>query len=90
MIYRSCVTALSHGLDTRRVRPARVAPRPTPTCGPVAGGTLLHITGRSLDDNSTATIPVGPANVPCELVARYEDGVLCLTAPLFKPAVQFV
>ncbi|XP_022161624.1 plexin-A1-like [Myzus persicae] len=70
-----------------------VYPEPTalsPTCGPVSGGTLLHITGRSLDAGSTATVSVGPANVPCELVARYEDRLLCVTGPSDAPAAGAV
>lgn len=70
-----------------------IYPEPTtlsPTCGPVSGGTLLHITGRFLDVGSTATVSVGPANVPCELVARYEDRVMCVTGPAHEPAVGAV
>jgi len=70
-----------------------VYPEPTalsPTCGPVSGGTLLHITGHSLDAGSTATVSVGPSNVPCELVARYEDRVLCVTGPADQPAAGAV
>lgn len=70
-----------------------VLPEPiglSPTCGPVSGGTLLHITGRSLDASSTATVSVGPANVPCELIARYEDRVLCVTGPSNGPAAGAV
>ncbi|XP_008184613.1 plexin A3-like [Acyrthosiphon pisum] len=62
----------------------------SPTCGPVSGGTLLHITGRFLDFGSMANVFVGPADVPCELVARYEDRVMCVTGPADGPAVGAV
>jgi len=70
-----------------------VYPEPTslsPTCGSISGGTLLHITGRYLDAGSMATVFVGPANVPCELVARYEDRMLCVTGPSDGPATGAV
>lgn len=62
----------------------------SPACGPVSGGTLLRITGHSLDASSTATVSVGAANVPCEVVARYEDRVLCVTGPSDRPSAGTV
>jgi len=59
-------------------------PKPTalsPACGPVSGGTLLRIAGRSMDAGSTVTVSVGPADVPCEVLTRSEDHVLCATGP---------
>lgn len=42
----------------------------SPACDPVSSRTLLHNTGGSLHDAvTTATVSVGPANVPCELIA---------------------
>ncbi|XP_022177464.1 plexin-A1-like [Myzus persicae] len=62
----------------------------SPACGPVSGGTLLHITGRFLDAGSTATVSVGSANVPCELIARYADRMLCVTGPSDGPVAGAV
>ncbi|XP_026819414.1 plexin-A1-like [Rhopalosiphum maidis] len=70
-----------------------VYPEPTalsPTCGPVSGGTLLRIAGRHMDAGSTATVSVGPAGVPCQLVARREDHALCVTGPADGPAAGAV
>ncbi|XP_025191204.1 plexin-B2-like [Melanaphis sacchari] len=70
-----------------------IYPEPTalsPACGPVSGGTLLRIAGRFMDAGSTVTVSVGPANVPCELLARREDHALCLTGPADGPSAGSV
>ncbi|CAI6359046.1 unnamed protein product [Macrosiphum euphorbiae] len=62
-----------------------------PSCGPLTGGTLLTVRGRHLDAGSLVTIAVAVGDgltppVPCEVVARHSDRILCLTGPSNRPA----
>uniref|UniRef100_A0A2S2N854 Plexin-A4 n=1 Tax=Schizaphis graminum TaxID=13262 RepID=A0A2S2N854_SCHGA len=61
----------------------------SPSCGTLVGYTLLTIRGRQLDAGSFVTVNVtatdgGSSSVPCEVVARYNDRILCLTGPSDK------
>lgn len=63
----------------------------SPSCGPLTGGTLLTVRGRHLDAGRLVTIvmTVGdgiPLSVPCEVVARHTNRILCLTGPSNKAA----
>lgn len=72
----------------------------SPSCGPQTGGTLLIIRGRQLDAGSLVTVTVSAtdgespstasSSVPCEVVARYVDRILCLTGPSEWAAVGVV
>lgn len=65
----------------------------SPSCGPLAGGTLITVRGRYLDAGNLVTIVVTvdegvpPSVVPCEVIARHSNRILCLTGPSNKPAV---
>ncbi|XP_008185550.1 plexin-A3-like [Acyrthosiphon pisum] len=64
-----------------------------PSCGPLTGSTLLTVRGRNLDAGSLVTIAVtvgDGAPVPCELVARHSNRILCLTGPSKRPATGAV
>jgi len=66
-----------------------------PSCGPLTGGTLLTVRGRHLDAGSIVTIAVAVNDgvtppVPCEVVARHSDRILCLTGPSNRPATGTV
>lgn len=69
----------------------------SPSCGPLTGGTLLTVRGRQLNAGSLVTVTVAAAadgepasSVPCEVVARYVDRILCLTGSSDRPAVGVV
>jgi len=67
----------------------------SPSCGPLTGGTLLTVRGRHLDAGSLVTIEMAigdgvPSSVPCEVVARHSNRILCLTGPSNKPAAGTV
>ncbi|KAL4154461.1 hypothetical protein QTP88_000324 [Uroleucon formosanum] len=67
----------------------------SPSCGPLTGGTLLAVRGRHLDAGSLVTIEVAVGDgltppVPCEVVARHSDRILCLTGPSNRSATGTV
>lgn len=54
----------------------------SPACGPVLGGTQLHIVGVSLDASRKVRVSVGAQNVTCETIARGPRDIFCVTAPV--------
>lgn len=75
----------------------------SPSCGPLTGGTLLTVRGRQLNAGRLVTVTVTAAadgestessssssSVPCEVVARYVDRILCVTGPSDRAAVGVV
>jgi len=75
----------------------------SPSCGPLTGGTLLTVRGRQLDAGGVVTVAVviaaadgespsveSSSSVPCEVLARHVDRVLCLTGPSDRAAVGVV
>lgn len=57
-----------------------------PTCGRMAGGTLLTIRGNFLNAGNTAKAFIGE-NVTCEITARDQNSVTCVTGSSKTPAV---
>ncbi|KAE9521599.1 hypothetical protein AGLY_018003 [Aphis glycines] len=101
--YVSGPVTISYGASSLTVESAQtfrlVYPEITdvsPPCGPLTGGTLLTVRGRQLDAGSLVTVAVTAAeggvspSVPCEVVARYVDRILCLTGPSDRAAVGVV
>jgi len=67
----------------------------SPSCGPLTGGTLLTVNGRHLNAGSLVTIVMAvgdgvPSSVPCEVVARASNRILCLTGASKKPAAGII
>ncbi|XP_050064577.1 plexin-A1-like [Aphis gossypii] len=104
--YVSGPVTISYGASSLTVESAQtfrlVYPEITdvsPSCGPLTGGTLLTVRGRQLNAGSLVTVTVtaaaeddggSPSSVPCEVVARYADRILCLTGPSDRAAVGVV